>query len=279
MRPIFQATRNKDGVAADQMITGGRQKADGKRQDVHEVSTVQNYDIGTRLVMDDRTFRYCKAKVALVPLKGGCGDVMPREGETDAVAYEAGSFTITIPENPNGKDEAAEAVAGYWNEGFIWIQVSPAPGQMHRIKSSAAASGGFITLTLYEALKVRVPASTWITAWANPYGLLIPPSGGKLSIVAEPLVAVPQNSFFWGQTYGPIFGQLNGGAMGRTANDRTLYFQSDGSVRCGASTNFTNGQPHPQRAGFLITNTEAWENAGGDPEAGGDQFYMLQLSP
>lgn len=266
-------------MAGDQMITGGRQLATGKRQDVHEVSTTQNYDIGTRLVMDDRTFRYCKAKSALTPLKGGCGDVMPREGETDAVAYEVGSFIITIPENPNGPDYTAEAVAGYWNEGFIWIQVSPAPGQMHRIKSSAAASGGFITLTLYEALKVRVPASTWITAWANPYGLLIPPSGGKLSIIAEPLVAVPEGSYFWGQTWGPIFGQLNGSAMGRTANDRMVYFASDGSVQAGVTVTWSDGKAHNQQAGFLITNTAAWENAGGSPELGGDQFYMLQLAP
>ena len=279
MRPIFHATRNKDGVAGDQMITGGRQRPLGTRQDVHEVSTVQNYDIGTRLVMDDRVFRYCKAKTALVPLKGGCGDVMPREGNTAAVAYEVGSFTITIPENPNGPDYAAEAVAGYWNEGFIWIQVSPAPGQMHRIKSSAAASGGFITLTLYEALKVRVPASTWITAWANPYGLLIPPSGGKLSIIAEPLVVVPQNSFFWGQTNGPIFGQLNATAMGRASGDRTVFFASDGSVMSSVDVDFTAGNALPQIAGFLITNTAPWTNAGGNPELGGDQFYMLQLAP
>lgn len=279
MRPLFHSTRNQDGVGAEQIISGGRQVAGGKRQDIHETSTTQNYDIGTRLVMDDRVFRYCRAKGALVPLKGGCGDIMPREGNTDAEVYAVGEYEITIPVNANGKDNALEIVADYWNEGYIWIQVSPAPGQMHRIKSSAAASGGFITLTLYEALKVEVPASTWITAWANPYNNLIVPSGGKLSIAAMPLVVVAAGSYFWGQTWGPCFGQLNGGAMGRTANDRTLYFQSDGSVRCGASTNFTNGQPHTQQAGWLITNTQAWQNAGGSAELGGDQFYMLSLSP
>ena len=275
----YQPTRNKDAIIADQILTAGNLLAAGSIQDIHETDTVQNYDIGTRLVMDDRVFRYSKAKTALVPLKGGCGDVMPREGNCAAVAYEVGSFTITIPENANGPDYAAEAVANYWAEGFIWIQVSPAPGQMHRIKSSAAASGGFITLTLYEALKVRVPASTWITAWANPYGLLIPPSGGRLSIIAEPLIAVPQNSYFWGQTWGPIFGQLNGSAMGRTANDRMFYFASDGSVQAGVTVTWSDGKAHNQQAGFLITNTAAWTNAGGSAELGGDQFYMLQLSP
>jgi len=279
MKARYQSTRKKSGIVADQILTAGHMKPLGKIQDVHETSTVQNYDIGTRLVMDDRVFRYCKAKTALTPLKGGCGDVMPREGECDAVEYAVGSFTITIPENPNGPDYAAEAVADYWAEGFIWIQVSPAPGQMHRIKSSAAASGGFITLTLYEALKVKVPASTWITAWANPYGLLIPPSGGKLSIIAEPLVAVAEGSYFWGQTWGPIFGQLNGSAMGRTANDRMVYFASDGSVQAGITVTWSDGKAHNQQAGFLITNTAPWTNAGGSSELGGDQFYMLQLSP
>lgn len=272
----YQPTRGKHAVVTDQIILAGNLTDLGSIQDVHETDTVKNYDIGTKLEMDDRVFRYCKAKVALVNLKGGAADVMPREGEADAVAYEVGGFTITIPENPEGPDYTAEAVKNYWAEGYIWISASPAPGQMHRIKSSAAAVGGFITLTLYEALKTRVPASTWITAWVNPYTSVIPKTS-KTSVICQPLLSVPINSFFWGQTWGPCFATLNGNPIGRTAQDRMVYYTSDGSLQAGKTQNHTSGQPHKQVAGFLITNTAPWTNAGGDPELGGDQFYMLQL--
>jgi hypothetical protein len=286
MRPLFHATRNQDGVGAEQIISGGRQVAGGQRQDIHEESETQNYTIGARLVIDDRVFRYCRAKVAVVALKGCCADLMPREGEGDAVVYAVGDKVITIPMNEYGKDYTAEKVAGYWDEGYVWIQTSPM--QMYRIKSSAVATavgrittleGGYVDLTLYEGLKTRMTASMWNTAWANPYNNLIPPAGGKVSIAAVALRSVTEGYYFWGQTWGPCFGVLNGSAMGRTANDRMVYFASDGSVQAGVTVTWSDSKAHNQQAGFLITNTQAWTNSGNNPEAGGDQFYMLQLSP
>jgi hypothetical protein len=286
MRPLFHASRNKDGIGAEQIISGGRQTAGGKRQDVHEESSTPNYTIGCRMVMDDRVFRYCRAKEALDPLLGGRADVMPREGEGDAVVYAVGDKVITIPMNSNGPDYTAEKVAGYWDEGYVWIQSSPM--QMYRIKSSAVATevgritsitGGFVNLTLYEALKTRMAASMWNTAWVNPYKVCKHEHSGKMSVICQPLLSVTVDYYFWGQTWGPCFGQLNGSAIGRTSNDRSVYYTSDGSLQAGVTQVETAGQAHKQRAGFVITNTEAWTNAAGGGESGGDQFYMLQLSP
>ncbi len=288
MRAGYVATRNQDRVEADQILSGGRQTVLGKFQDVHEEHVTQQYDIGTRLVIDDRVFRYCKAKQALDPLLGARADVMPREGAGDAEAYEVGEFVVTIPMNSNGPDYVAEQVKDYWKNGYYWVQVAPAPGFLYRIKSSAVATtvgrttsitGGFVNLTLYESLKVRIPASTWITAWVNPYKVCKHEHSGKMSVIAQPLIAVTIDYYFWGQTWGPCFGQLNGSAMGRTSNDRSVYYTSDGSLQAGVTQVETAGSAHKQRAGFIITNTEAWTNAGGSGESGGDQFYMLQLSP
>lgn len=285
----YQPTRGKDGIVVDQILTAGHKLPLGDIQDIHEESAVQNYTIGTRLVMDDRVFRYCQAKEALDPLLGARADVMPREGEGDAVDYEVGEYEVTIPMNSNGPDYAAEQVADYWNEGYYWIQVSPAPGILYKIKDSAAATtegritsitGGFVTLTLYESLKVRVPASTWQTSWVNPYKTCKHEHSGKMSVIAMPLISVTINYYFWGQTWGPCFGQLNNTAIGRNSGDRTVFFASDGSLMSSVDVDYaTAGNALPQIAGFVITNTEAWTNAGGGAEAGGDQFYMLQLSP
>lgn len=277
MKNRYQPKRGKDGIIVDQILSAGHMKPLGKIQDVHEQSTVQNYDIGTRLVIDDRVFRYCKAGGNLEALKAGHCGVMPREGNCAAVEYPVGSYTITIPENPNGAKYAEEAVKNYWAEGFIWIQTTPQ--QMHKIKSSAAASGGFITLTLYEPLKVKVPASTWITAWANIYSDINDTHSARMSNVVVPLISVTSGNYFWGQTWGPCFGTVVSTVPGRADNNRELYYNIDGALITGYDITANGSTSIPQRAGFLITNTSPWTNAGGNPEQGGDQLYMLQLSP
>lgn len=285
MRAFFKAGRGKDGVSAEQIISGGRQLAIGP-QDVHEESATQKYTIGTRWAIDDRVFRYCQAKEALDPLLGGRADVMPREGNMDGVAYVVGDTVLTVPMNDNGPDYVAEQVAGYWDEGYIWIQ--SAIMQMHRIKSSAAATttgrttsitGGYVDVTLYEAITSAIAASTWQTAWVNPYKVCKHEHSGKMSVVCQPLLSVTVDYYFWGQTWGPCFGVLNGAAIGRISNDRSVYYTSDGSLQAGGTQAESTGGAHKQRAGFVITNTEAWTNAGDSAELGGDQFYMLQLSP
>jgi hypothetical protein len=157
---------------------------------------------------------------------------------------------------------------------------------LHRIKSSAAAAAGittftegFVKLTLYEALKVRIPASTWVTAWANPYSRCIHDHSSKMSVVCQPLMDIQSGYYFWGQTWGPCFGQRYDSKIGGTADDRMVYYRSDGSLCCGVDVTYTTNSAHHQCAGFLITHTRAWTNAGGSGESGGDQLYMLQLSP
>jgi hypothetical protein len=282
MRSFYNPKRQKDGVAGDQMISGGRQRTLGKGQDIHEQDTVQNYDIGTRLVMDDRVFRYCKAGGDLVAMYAGHCGVMPREGNVDAVDYLVGGFTITIPVNTLGAKAAEEVAKDYWKEGYIWIQTEPK--QLIRIKSNAAAvntAGLFITLTLWEALKVQVLGTgsgtdRWITAWANLYSDILPGGSGKMSNVAIPLISVTSGSYFWGQTWGPCFGTQTSTKPGLASGDREIYFGADGALVTGGDVKNTG---LAQRAGFLITNTSPWSKDGGGDEAGGDQFYMLSLSP
>lgn len=288
MRAIHQARRNQDGVGYEMAITSGRYLGEGI-QEIHEQSATQKYSIGTRMVLDDRVFRYCQAKTALDAFLGGRADIWPREGNGDAVAYEAGDTEVTIPMNDNGTDYALETVVNYWDEGFYWAGIStPTVGQMHRIKSSAVATttgritsitGGYVTATLYEPLAYAIPASTWTTSWVNPYKTCSHTHSGKMSVVCQPLLDITIAYYFWGQTWGPCFGQLNSTAIGRNSGDREVYFMSDGSLASSRDVTYSTGSSHYQRAGFVITNTAAWTNAGDGAEAGGDQFYMLQISP
>ena len=287
----YQPTRGKDGIVVDQILTAGHKLANGDIQDIHEESVVQNYDIGTRLVMDDRVFRYCYAKGALNAFKGGASDVMPREGAGDGVAYEVGATEVTIPMNAEGDDFVIEQVKDYWAEGYYWSGVStPTIGMMHRIKSSAVATTigrittlttdeGFVTATLYEPLKYRIPASTWQTSWANPYKTVKAKANGRQSIICQPLRNITAERYFWGQTWGPCFGQQHSTKLGLANGDRMCYYKSDGSLASSKDVTYTTGSVHEQLAGYLITCTRAWTNESGGSEGGGDQFYCLMLSP
>ena len=278
----YQPSRGKEGIVVDQLLTGGHQLPLGSIQDIHEQSEAQNYDIGTRLVMDDRVFRYSKAGGNLTAMKAGHCGVMPREGNCALVTYAVGTFLMTIPVNTEGAKATEEVGKDYWKEGYIWIQTEPK--QLIRIKSNPVAVntvGLFITVTLWEALKVQVLGSgggtdRWITAWANMYSDIVGTTSARMSNVVVPLISVTSGRYFWGQTWGPCFGVQTSTKPGAADGDREVYFNTDGALVTGADIKSTM---LAQRAGFIITNTSPWTKDVGGDEAGGDQFYMLQLSP
>lgn len=282
MKATYHPRLKQDGIIVDQILTGGHQLPLGKLQDIHDESKTQNYDLGTRLVQDQRTFHYAQADGEILGLMGArCGN-FPREGSSDAVIYKAGTYEITIPRNANGVKDAAEILADYWKDGYIWIQEYPfvtKVGEMHRIKSNTALVGGFITLTLYTPLKEDIAKSAWITAWPNPYKDVTGGYDARKSIICVPLIHVTDNYYFWGQTWGPIF-MAGGTAPGRKDNDREIYARIAGAeaVWSGSDVVFESDVV-PQRLGFLITNTNEWLDPEGGTEPGGDQFFMLQLSP
>jgi len=266
MKNTYNPDRGKDGIFVDQIFSSGHMKSGGKLQDIHEVSTTQNYDIGTRWAIDDRVFRYCQAGGALTAMKAGhCGN-LPTECNSDANAYAIGDSVFTIL-------DTTARVVDYYNNGYVWIMKSGAY-QFHRIKSSPVSAGTSIALTLAEPLRVTIAASTWCTAWRNIYADIQPTSSEFQSNVVVALRAVASGSYFWGQTWGPCFGTVYSTVPGRNARDRELYFNIDGALMTGSDVDFsTAGNNIPQRAGFLITNT----TPGGSGY--GDQLYMLQLSP
>jgi len=262
----------------------------GSEQDIFSYSITQNYPLGYRRVIDDRVFKYGKANDSndLLALFGARCTHFPQEGSTDAVEYAAGTYEITIPMNDNAVNNALEIQENYWAKGYIWVQEWPmvtGAGEFYRIKSSAAAVGLFVTLTLETPIRVTVGASHWITAWPHPLKNVQTESDVRMSVVCVPLIFVPATKWFWGQTWGPIF-MPSGQAPGRGDHERDLYFHptasSLGQNGITPATDIdwhTADRPIPQRAGFLLTNTNEWTPHGGGNELGGDQFFMLQISP
>jgi len=259
-------------------------------QTIYEQDT-QKYPIGMRIALDDRVFRYCKAGTALRPLIDGMnGNLVSVRGNTDAVEYAAGTREITIPMNPYSVDYVAEQTVNYWKGGFVWIITTPwspavtGAGQFYRIKSSAVAVGGFVTLTLEEPLVVTVPASVEVNAWPNIYSNIVgipSPFGGeaRMSLVCIPLIPVTLGNYFWGQTWGPMMAHC-GYTPGRAENDREMYW-SAAHYGCipGTEVDFTTPNAIPQRVGFVLPNTSPWTNMDNADQLGSDNLFMLQLSP
>ena len=264
----YEPIKGKLGLVVDEILSGGHKKAAGDIQNVMEESEVQNYDIGTRLVMDDRVFRYCKATEALRSCIGGLCAMSQIEEYTHATASAAGTYEVTVL-------DVVARVANWYAGGYIWIMdYAPATtgiGELYRIKSSGIGDETSVTLTLEEPLKTRVPASTWVTIWASIYGQIQVTALPKASCVCYPLIEVANGSYFWGQTWGPCFVQC-GYSPGQYNNDREMYFKPD-HYGClpGSSIDFSSlGNVIPQRIGFLLPNTAI---------VGTDNLIMLQISP
>lgn len=266
MKSAYQQKRKHDIGISDQILTGGHMLAGGKLQDIHEQSTVQNYDIGTRLVLDDRVFRYCKAGSDLRELIGGLCAMSQIEVNTHAVKALKGEFKVTIL-------DTAARVKDWYAGGYLWIMYyAPATtgiGPLYRIKSSAESVGVSVELTLWAPLVKDVPATTWTTAWASIYSNIQTADLPKASMVCMPLIQVASGSYFWGQTWGPCFMQC-GYSPGSKEYDRELYYKAN-LYGClpGSEVDFTS-DIIPQRVGFLLPNTAV---------VGTDNFFMLQLSP
>jgi hypothetical protein len=234
----------------------------GAWQSPYEQSATQNFPIGTRLQLDDRVFRYCQAKgTTAVAMKAGHNGTADVGVNTAAVIYPVGTTTLII------LDTATRAI-NYYENGYLWVMnLVSGIYQMYRIKSSAAAlaADDQVELTLYDPIPNAIPASTWVTAWPNPYSNILFTTDTHSSMVCVPLIPVTTDYYFWGQTWGPCFGTAMSALPGAAANDRDIFFNADGALINGSSLT-TNGA---QRAGTLLTMTSG----------GGDQFYMLQLAP
>lgn len=262
MKTRYQPTRKKHAVVVDQILTGGNLLPGGSIQDIHEESSVQNYDIGTRLVMDDRVFRYCFAGGALHGMMAGHNGNGYVDANLAAETYEVGDQVITLLDTtPRDKN--------YYKGGYIWImKLLPSEDyQFHRILSSPVSLGTSVAIVLEEPLRVTLAASTHFTAWRNIYSNITGLEDAKASQVAIALRDIQNGRYFWGQTWGPCFGTVHLTVPGADNNQRDLYFSSDGALMAATDHDLTAVQR--QRAGFLLTQTTE----------GGDQFYMLQISP
>ena len=251
---------NSDGVLSDHNLSDGL-IAGGVWQNIYEQSATQNFPIGTRLQLHDRTFYYARGSgTTAVAMKAGHNDSAESAYNTDAVAYPVGHTGAIRILDTNTR------AAHYFQNGYIWI-MGATVFQLLKIRDSDLGTAAHVDIYLYDPLPTAVPASTFTCCHRNPYACVTFTNSEHMAMIGVPLIPVTTGYYFWIQTWGPCFGTASSAIPGALAGDREVYYATDGALMAGQDVDALTVMR--QRAGFIISNTTA----------GGDQFYMLQITP
>jgi len=176
------------------------------KQGIYEQSATQQYELGTRLALEDgRAFRYCQA-----------GATALDAGELQQSALFGGSLTTVQT------DIAVQAAAAIgdtdvyvttvtdattldqYKGGYFCISDATGQGQMRKIAGNAAGAAGTVKFELDVGLEVAVTTSSKVQLMSNPYkavlqSVVTTPSG---LILGVPTCVIAISAFGWLQTWG-----------------------------------------------------------------------------
>ena len=218
--------------------------------------TTKLFPIGTEgRTEDGRVFRYCLADGALGNHKGAQSADVIHEQNT-AAAASAGDYSLSIV--------LATAAEDKYEGGFIETHGTVVQAAL-KIRGNDEDDDTNTTIHLWEPLMVDVAAATFTGLHESAYNSITAKSGGTTSVVCVPRVAVTSGHYFWGQTRGPTICTAGfGSGQGSNANERSVYFNTDGSIGAASDLDPSTGY---QYAGYMIHDSAATD----------DIFFYLQL--
>ncbi len=246
-------------------------------QSIYEQSETQKFDIGTRRIVNDCTFRYSKAGSALTASPrarlAANGNYVPDGAAHPNVngffgnlksAAAVGSLYVDL-------DTATAYAANFFQGGRLCIFGTTIFHQ-HYIVASDVGNTNYVRCYLDEPIYIEdITIAMGVEVWCSPYinvveGLAIQQ---YKSFIGLPLCGpVTINYYFWLQTRGPAFVtpmNWDTDPPGYAADSREVYAWIDGTIRGAPGVTVENGY---QRVGYLLSATEATY---------GDAWIMLQL--
>jgi len=216
-------------------------------QGIYEESVSQKAEIGFRLLVGDRVFRYAYAGgTALAAGKLDKSAQLPAEvNKAVAAAAAAGTYEVAV---------TTAAAQLYLAEGYMVVNDADGEGLSYRIKSSKAnATAATSTdIVLYDPIVTALTTSSEVELYGSPYYDLDLSATVTDHISGIPPIPVTANYYFWLQTWGPC-ACLVGATT--AAGDLLVPHTTDGSV-CPASV-FTSNI-----IGFAMTPGTAGEYNG-----------------
>jgi hypothetical protein len=188
------------------------------KQGIYEISSTQNFVLGTRLALPDgRAFRYAQAgAVALVT--GNILSGAAKNGALTTIQEGLAVATSGVIGDPYGYatiDTTAQ-VADTFRDGYFCVQngsEAQGRGSMYRIGAHGALAVESSKIPFAdETLRTATLASTsTIALIANPYKSLVQAAATTAvgGIMGGAHTAVTASNFFWCQTWGPFNALIN----------------------------------------------------------------------
>ena len=230
-----------------------------------KTSTTQMYPLGTRLITaDGRVFRYCLSAAAI---QAGRGTKTALTMASDGIAASSngtqavGDTHIDFASQTFAEDEL--------KGGYLVIYSAGSTYQQRYITGNTAASASTVRV-YFDAPLTTATSSTYCEALGNPYRYMSSASTGYGSCLGvSHVVIAAAGTYFWIQTWGPLWCNPGPYGMGGDAQERHVIFNPDGSLRP-RNEHAGDGVDY-QLAGFILEVT----GVGAD----GCPFIMLQISP
>ena len=246
----------------------------GTEQDIHEISTTQNYSCGSRLVQHgpggSRTYHYAKAGGVIDDLKFGLkfyGKLNTTDGITYAAPTQVEKATAKVITVDAG--DSGDHVANEFRGGYVTVHTHADNNQMTRkvVSNTASDANGYITLTVDKPWGKDIEVAYGVEVIGNIYKNVRLCSSGvgegagdKYSSVAG-MAAVKTtvaNTYIWIQTWGPVFINPHGASLqdaGIATDERRLVFDFEGSVAI--QEDCVGATDDHQHAGFIIDRNAA----------------------
>lgn len=243
----------------------------------NEESVTQNYAIGSRMVVDNRTYHYSYSHAAIAlptatyRLAVSTDQILAVNDLLSVGATVAGAtqLVVTVGAYQGGIVAANELVNGY-------VEIWPVAGTgfMFRkiIANTATLVGGNITITVDRPMENVVGAASQVSIHPSVYrnieSAVTAGLAGFGTAVGLPPIPVTLNYYFWLQTWGPCFIAPTGAWPLSAANMFDVYFHQDGTTNDFNTEYAAGANPSPQRIGFAMGSG-----------AYGSGAVFLQLNP
>lgn len=177
-------------------------------QGVYQTSSVQLAELGSRLVVGDRVYRYAQAGGAI------------NAGDLCQVTVPSQVLVTAGAANPAGGKVfsfyfATSNSAEVYAEGTLISQSGTAAnmGQVYRVKSQPiVATTSNADLILYEGLAKAANVTDKWSIFGNPYKGMTQMTAGTAAPIGVAPVLVTSSDYFWLQTYGPSAVKCGAGA-------------------------------------------------------------------
>lgn len=166
-----------------------------------EDSAIGPYALGTKYLLDERTFRYTLNGATALSTSRLLQMQVPVAGHIDE-ALDTPAIDATIVSFTNTSD--AVDVDEY-AEGFFWINDDTGEGHIHRVKSNVAAASGVAgNVILYDPIVVTLGAGATGSLFNSPFRkVIIHPSPATAMLVGVNPLAITADYYFWMQVGGP----------------------------------------------------------------------------